>query len=63
MSITHHIVINHDVLLTGLHLVVVGVADDDGERGCARHGGIPRVLTEQRIRHLPRLPGFCISLL
>ena len=40
----HHIVIDHDVLLAGLHLVVVGVADDDGERGRAGHGGVAGVL-------------------
>ena len=41
---THHIVIDHDVLLAGLHLVVVGVPDDDGECGSARHRGVSRVL-------------------
>jgi hypothetical protein len=43
---SHHVIIDHDVLLARLHLVVIRVPDDDREGGCARHGGIPRVLPQ-----------------
>jgi hypothetical protein len=43
---SHHVIIDHDVLLARLHLVVVGVPDDDSEGGCARHGGVARVLPQ-----------------
>ena len=45
---TYHVVVNKDLLRSGLHLVVVGVADDDGQGGGSGHGRVSAVLDDDR---------------
>lgn len=44
----YHIVVHEDFLRSGLHLVIIGIADDDGESGGAGHGWISAVLDDDR---------------
>ena len=39
--LTHHIVVNHDIFLSRLHLIIVGISDDDSKGTGARHAGVP----------------------
>jgi len=44
----YHVVVDKNLFGSRLHLVVVDVTDDDGERRCARDGRIARVLDDDR---------------
>ena len=46
--LTDHVVVDEDFLGSGLHLVVIDVADDDGERRCSRNGRIAGILDDDR---------------
>ena len=56
---TDHVVVDEDFLGSGLHLVVIDVADDDGERRCSRNGRIAGILDDDR--HMELLLLFAVE--